>query len=71
MSKKAFYYKSFGGVARRNPDGTRQRGDMHILLMGDSGTAKSQLIHYMSELFPRGQHTSGRSACGGVNGSST
>ena len=35
---------------------------MHILLMGDPGTAKSQLLHYMSELSPRGQYTSGRSA---------
>jgi len=60
--KESLLLQLFGGVARRNPDGTRQRGDMHILLMGDPGTAKSQLLHYMSELSPRGQYTSGRSA---------
>ena len=60
--KESLLLQVFGGVARRNPDGTRQRGDMHILLMGDPGTAKSQLLHYMSELSPRGQYTSGRSA---------
>ncbi|RAH14412.1 MAG: hypothetical protein CMB56_005860 [Methanobacteriota archaeon] len=60
--KESLLLQLFGGVARRNPDGTRQRGDMHILLMGDPGTAKSQMLHYMSELSPRGQYTSGRSA---------
>ena len=60
--KESLLLQLFGGVARRNPDGTRQRGDMHILLMGDPGTAKSQLLNYMSELSPRGQYTSGRSA---------
>ncbi len=60
--KESLLLQVFGGVARRNPDGTRQRGDMHILLMGDPGTAKSQMLHYMSELSPRGQYTSGRSA---------
>lgn len=60
--KESLLLQLFGGVARRNPDGTRLRGDMHILLMGDPGTAKSQLLYYMSELSPRGQYTSGRSA---------
>jgi replicative DNA helicase Mcm len=52
----------FGGVARLNPDGTRNRGDIHILLMGDPGVAKSQLLNYMSRISPRGRFTSGQSA---------
>jgi len=51
----------FGGVARLNPDGTRNRGDIHILLMGDPGVAKSQLLDYMSKISPRGRFTSGQS----------
>jgi replicative DNA helicase Mcm len=43
-------------------DGTNLRGDIHILLIGDPGVAKSQLLRYMSSLAPRGIYTSGKSA---------
>ena len=60
--KKSLMLQLFGGVARLNEDGTRNRGDIHILLMGDPGVAKSQLLSYMSKLSPRGRFTSGQSA---------
>jgi replicative DNA helicase Mcm len=60
--KESLMLQLFGGVARLNPDGTRNRGDIHILLMGDPGVAKSQLLDYMSKISPRGQFTSGQSA---------
>tara|TARA_B100001250_G_scaffold409920_1_gene435252 strand:+ start:5550 stop:7676 length:2127 start_codon:yes stop_codon:yes gene_type:complete len=60
--KESLMLQLFGGVARLNPDGTRNRGDLHILLMGDPGVAKSQLLDYMSKISPRGQFTSGQSA---------
>lgn len=60
--KESLMLQLFGGVARINPDGTRNRGDIHILLMGDPGVAKSQLLDYMSKISPRGQFTSGQSA---------
>ena len=62
--KRSLVLQLFGGVSRINQDGTRTRGDMHILLMGDPGVAKSQLLNYMSELSPRGMFASG----GGVSG---
>jgi replicative DNA helicase Mcm len=62
--KRSLALQLFGGVSRRNPDGTRTRGDIHILLMGDPGVAKSQLLTYVSELSPRGKFASG----GGVSG---
>jgi len=62
MVKESLMLQLFGGVARINPDGTRNRGDIHILLMGDPGVAKSQLLDYMSKISPRGQFTSGQSA---------
>jgi len=62
--KRSLALQLFGGVSRVNQDGTRTRGDMHILLMGDPGVAKSQLLNYMSKLSPRGMFASG----GGVSG---
>ncbi|MBT7937890.1 MAG: minichromosome maintenance protein MCM [Euryarchaeota archaeon] len=60
--KESLLLQLFGGVARKNSDGNRNRGDIHILLMGDPGVAKSQLLNYMSNLSPRGRFTSGMSA---------
>lgn len=36
------------------------RAEINILLCGDPGTSKSQLLHYVYNLVPRGQYTSGR-----------
>ena len=52
----------FGGNPIEMDDGTTVRGDFHILMVGDPGVAKSQLISYMSRLAPRGVYASGRSA---------
>ncbi|MDD1759955.1 MAG: minichromosome maintenance protein MCM, partial [Methanothrix sp.] len=42
--------------------GARIRGDIHILLVGDPGIAKSQLLRYMTKISPRGIYTSGKSS---------
>ena len=60
--KESLMLQLFGGVASKAKDGTRLRGDIHILLMGDPGVAKSQLLSYMSQISPRGRFTSGMSA---------
>ena len=57
--KEAIMYLLFGGVAKQLPDITI-RGDMNALLIGDPGTAKSQLLQYVSRIAPRGLYTSGR-----------
>jgi len=62
--KRSLALQLFGGVSRLNSDRTRSRGDIHILLMGDPGVAKSQVLNYMSKLSPRGKLASG----GGVSG---
>lgn len=41
-------------------DGTTIRGDIHILLVGDPGIAKSQILKYVIGLAPRGVYTSGK-----------
>ena len=50
----------FGGNPLRLPSGASFRGDINILLVGDPGTSKSQLLQYMHKLSPRGIYTSGR-----------
>ncbi len=46
------------------PDGTRVRGDTHILLTGDPGVAKSMLLTWVAGVAPRGLYTSGKKATG-------
>ncbi len=36
------------------------RSEINILLCGDPGTSKSQLLQYVYNLVPRGQYTSGK-----------
>jgi len=57
--KEAMMYLLFGGVAKHLPDITI-RGDMNVLMVGDPGTAKSQLLQYVAKIAPRGLYTSGR-----------
>ncbi len=54
----------FGGVRKTMPDEQTVRGDIHILLVGDPGTAKSQLLRYISDLSPRGMYASGKGSTG-------
>ncbi len=58
--KEAVALQLFGGVVKNHADGVRVRGDIHILLVGDPGVAKSQLLRYVSQVAPRGIYTSGK-----------
>ena len=60
--KEAIGLQLFGGLAKSMPDGTRLRGDVHILLIGDPGIAKSQILRYVVRLSPRAIYTSGQSS---------
>lgn len=62
MEKEAIALQLFGGSHKEMDDGTIIRGDMHILMVGDPGVAKSQLLRYMGMLAPRGIYASGKSA---------
>ncbi|MEM3551413.1 MAG: minichromosome maintenance protein MCM [Candidatus Bathyarchaeia archaeon] len=57
--KEAIMYLLFGGVPKSLPDITI-RGELNVLLIGDPGTAKSQLLQYVARVAPRGLYTSGR-----------
>jgi replicative DNA helicase Mcm len=60
--KEAIALQLFGGVEKRHSDGVRVRGDIHVLIVGDPGTAKSQLLRYVADVAPRGIYTSGKGA---------
>ncbi|GAI37983.1 unnamed protein product, partial [marine sediment metagenome] len=61
--KEAIMYQLFGGEPKNLQD-IRIRGDIHILLIGDPATAKSQLLQYVTRLAPRALYTSGRGSTG-------
>src|SRR5213594_52256 len=58
--KEGVLYLLFGGVPKHMPDGINIRGDSNTLIIGDPGTAKSQLLQYVARIAPRGLYTSGR-----------
>jgi replicative DNA helicase Mcm len=60
--KEAVALQLFSGIVKNLPDGTRIRGDIHVLLVGDPGIAKSQILRYVINLAPRGVYASGKSA---------
>ena len=60
--KEALATVLFGGVSRVAPDGMKQRGESNILIVGDPGVAKSQLLQFIYRLAPRGLLTSGKAS---------
>jgi replicative DNA helicase Mcm len=60
--KEAIALQLFGGIVKEMPDGSHLRGDIHVLLIGDPGIAKSQLLRYIVKLSPRAIYTSGQSS---------
>jgi len=60
QAKLAMILQLFSGVTKHLPDESRIRGDLHMLLIGDPGTGKSQLISYVQNIAPRSVYTSGK-----------
>ncbi len=63
MEKQAIALQLFGGV-RKTLNRSPKRGDIHILLIGDPGTAKSQLLHSVAKLAPKSMYESGKGSSG-------
>jgi len=59
--KEALFLQLLGGVRRQKSDGHFSRGDIHVLLVGDPGVAKSVILKFMSSIAPKGRYISGRS----------
>ncbi|KAH8126127.1 hypothetical protein ACSS6W_009312 [Trichoderma asperelloides] len=58
--KKAILCLLMGGSKKILPDGMRLRGDINVLLLGDPGTAKSQLLKFVEKAAPISIYTSGK-----------
>lgn len=70
--KKAIACLLIGGSRKKLPDGLTRRGDINVLLLGDPGTAKSQLLKFVENCSPIGVYTSGKgSSAAGLTASVT
>ena len=61
--KKGVLLQMFGGTHKftaNKPGSPKIRGDINVLLVGDPGVSKSQLLRYIHNLAPRGVYTSGK-----------
>jgi replicative DNA helicase Mcm len=64
--KQAVALQLFGGTPGKTlVDGGAIRSDMHILLIGDPGSAKTRILQAVSRLVPKGIYVSGKSVTGG------
>ena len=62
--KEAIAYQLFSGVQRVAADGTRMRGDIHLLLVGDPSLGKTAILKLVSKVIPRGRYVSGKGVTG-------
>jgi replicative DNA helicase Mcm len=60
--KEAIVLQLLSGVRKVRDDGTKTRGDIHIFLVGDPGSGKSELLRYVSTLAPKARYVSGKGA---------
>ena len=58
--KEAILLLIVGSTQRTLSDGSKVRGDINVFLVGDPGTAKSEMLKFCSRIAPRGLYTSGR-----------
>ncbi len=60
--KTAIMLQLFGGVRKEKKDGTVTRGDMHVLLVGDPGVSKSQMLTFVNCAAPKSRYVAGKAS---------
>ncbi len=58
--KEAILLLIVGSTQKILADGAKIRGDINVFLVGDPGTAKSEMLKFCARIAPRGLYTSGR-----------
>lgn len=64
LVKDALLLQLAGGVRKVRDDGATTRGDIHVLLIGDPGAGKSQLLKRMTVTAPKARYVSGKGVSG-------
>jgi len=62
--KASLLLQLFGGRRKILSDGLIKRGDIHVLLVGDPGAGKSQLLQFIGKAAPKARFVSGKGASG-------
>lgn len=62
--KEALLLQLFSGVKKKRSDGGQTRGNIHVLLVGDPGVAKSVTLKFISRIAPKGRYVSGKATSG-------
>ncbi len=60
--KEALALQLAGGCRKVRSDGVSTRGDIHMLLVGDPGSGKSQILKRITKIAPKARFTSGKGA---------
>ncbi len=60
LIKEAILLLIVGSNQKALGDGSKIRGDINVFLVGDPGTAKSEMLKFCARIAPRGLYTSGR-----------
>ena len=62
--KEAIVLQLFGGTKEKKFMDAKLRDDIHILLIGDPGAAKTRFLQHVSDLAPKSIYVSGKSVTG-------
>jgi replicative DNA helicase Mcm len=62
--KEAILIQLVGGLRKTRADGVVTRGDMHVLLIGDPGAGKSQILKRVTKIAPKARYVSGKGVSG-------
>lgn len=62
--KKGLLLQMIGGTQRELPNGTKIRGDLNVLLIGDPSCGKSQMLRFVMNIAQRAVSTTGKGSSG-------
>ena len=64
IMKEAIALQLFGGVKKNLPNGQLIRGNIHVMIVGDPGLAKSQILRATDTIAPKSIYVAGKTSSG-------